>query len=266
MTCLADSSKQSSSQLTSRPFLDRPFGGATTDVEHKQPACLDASSSIGMMVDPLGLVTAILTAVQLIRSAASTASQNKEKCLELAERVKNLGEVLPSFAHAAANDPATARVLERLRDAVGEALTLIQSCKTAGMFSGKYSSRKAGDLDSVDKRINNCIMDLNLISQARANNGTEAAGKVPAQAGHVDYHSSCYQAQGGAASAAHVAWPPTPQHAWGTPQGYYHQPPGYAQWAPGPAHYPASPAPSGSNLSSYCALPTVNKILKRAFR
>jgi hypothetical protein len=244
-----------------------------------------------MMVDPLGLVTAILTAVQLIRSAASTASQNKEKCLELAERVKNLGDVLPSFAHAAANDAATARVLERLKDAVGEALTLIQSCKSAGTFSGKYSSRKAGDLDSVDKRINNCIMDLSLINQARMNIGAAAGdGKVPAaQTGaHVDHHSSYYQAQGGGASTAHVASPPTPtlQHAWRTPPSYYqqppptptlqhawstppsyYQPPGYVQYVPaGPPHYAASPAPPGSNLSSYCTLPTVNKIIKRVFR
>jgi hypothetical protein len=245
------------------------------------------------MVDPLSLVTAILTAVQLIRSAASTASQNKEKCLELAERVKNLGDVLPSFAHAAANDAATARVLERLKDAVGEALTLIQSCKSAGTFSGKYSSRKAGDLDSVDKRINNCIMDLSLINQARMNGGAAAGngdGKVPAaQAGaHVDHHSSYYQAQGGGASTAHVASPPTPtlQHAWSTPPSYYqqppptptlqhawstppsyYQPPGYVQYVPaGPPHYAAAPAPPGSNLSSYCTLPTVNKIIKRVFR
>jgi hypothetical protein len=219
-----------------------------------------------MVVDPLSVVTAILTVVHLIRSAASTASQNKDKCLELAERVKTLGDILPSFAHpgGAPNDAATVQVLERLRETVGQALTLIESCKSARMFSG---SKKAGELDGVDKRINNCIMDLNLISQARTNNAPAAgAGKVPAQ---TSYHSSYYQAQG-AASTAHVAWPPTPQHAaWGTPQpqpqGYYHQPPGYGHWAPGPAHYPASPAPSGSNLSSHFTLPTVNKVFKRVY-
>jgi hypothetical protein len=218
-----------------------------------------------MAVDPLSVVTAILTVVHLIRKAASTASQNKDKCLELAERVKTLGDILPSFAHpggGAPDDAATAPVLERLRDAVGQALTLIESCKSARMFSG---SRKAGELDGVDKRINNCIMDLNLISQARMNSVPAAAdaGKVPAQ---TSYHSSYYHAQG-AASTAHVVWPPTPQHAaWGTPQGYYHQPPNYGQWAPSPAHYPACPAPSGSNLSSLYTLPTVNKIFKRVFR
>jgi hypothetical protein len=36
------------------------------------------------------VVTAILTVVHLLRRAASTASQNKDKCLELAERVKTL--------------------------------------------------------------------------------------------------------------------------------------------------------------------------------
>uniref|UniRef100_A0ACD5YEU7 Uncharacterized protein n=1 Tax=Avena sativa TaxID=4498 RepID=A0ACD5YEU7_AVESA len=211
-----------------------------------------------MMVDPLSVVTAILTVAQLIRSAASTASQNKSKCLEVAERANNLAYILPCFAHT--NDAATARVLERLRDAVGEALRLVRSCQggVGGMFNG---SKRAAQLDGVDKQINNCIMDLNLISQARANGGKPAAA---AQTGvHVDYHSSYYQAHGGGASTAHVVWtPPTPQHAWSTPQhGYYQPPPGYAPYQ---AYYPA-PSASGSNLSSLYTLPTVNKIFKHMF-
>ncbi|CAM0952923.1 unnamed protein product [Alopecurus aequalis] len=219
------------------------------------------------MVDPLSVVGTILTVVQLIGSAASTASQNKHKCLELAERAKNLGEILPSLAQAAAYDPATARVLERLRDAVSEALRLIQSCQSGGIFSGKYGSGKGAELDSVDKRINNCIMDLTLIAQTRAHTTTStvnhvaAAGPAPAQTHvHVDHASYYHQAQGG-------AWaPPSPslQHTWSAPPapGYY-QPPGYAHWVPSS---PAPPAPSGSNLSSLYTLPTANKIFNRVFR
>ena len=116
-----------------------------------------------MEMDPLSVVGAILTVVQLINSAASTASQNKVKCLELAERAKNLGEILPGLAQAAASDAAAARVLERLKDAVEQALKLVKSCQSGGLFSGKHG--KAAELDGVDKRINNCIMDITLISQ-----------------------------------------------------------------------------------------------------
>jgi len=208
------------------------------------------------MVDPLSVVTAILTVAQLIRSAASTASQNKSKCLELAERANNLAFILPCFAHM--NDAATARVLVSLHGAVGEALRLVRSCKggIGDMFNG---SRRAAQLDGVDKQINNCIMDLNLISQARANNGKPAAAQTGV---HVDYYNSHYQAHGGGASTAHVAWTPsTRQHAWSTPQGFYHPPPGYAPYT---AYYPA-PSASGSNLYSLFTLPTVNKIFKHMF-
>jgi len=153
------------------------------------------------MVDPVSLVTTILGVVQMIGSAASTASQNKYKCLELAERANNLAHVLPKFKDAAANDMATARVLERLKVALGEALKLILSCQLGGMFS-KYSRSKAAELDNVDKCINNCIMDLNLISQARDRTATtsrkkaSAAGAVPPQT-RVYVYNNYYGAQGG---------------------------------------------------------------------
>ncbi|KAM0885010.1 hypothetical protein ACQ4PT_030621 [Festuca glaucescens] len=132
------------------------------------------------MVDPLSLVGLIIEVVKQIASAAARASQNKHKCSELAQRANNLAAVLPSLAECA-NDMATARVLERLKDALGDALRLIQSCRRGGLFSCYCFSRKATKLDNVDRCINNCILDLNLNS-----------------------HSSHHQAQGGASSAFNV--------------------------------------------------------------
>jgi hypothetical protein len=163
------------------------------------------------MIDPVTLVGLIVQVVKQIATAAETASQNKHKCLELAERANNMALALPKLAERA-NDMATARVLERLKDALGEALRLIQSCQRRGcLFPGYYSSSKATKLDNVDKSINNCIMDLNLNS-----------------------HSSHHQAQGGASSVC-VGVPP-PQYATVN-----------IQWA---SPHAAAPAPSGSNLSS----------------
>jgi hypothetical protein len=182
------------------------------------------------MVDPLSLVGLIIQVVKQIASAAETASQNKHKCLELAKRAKNLAAVLPKFEHAAANDSATAGVLERLKDALGEALLLIQSCQHGRLLFAIHCSRKATKLDNVDKCINNCIMDLNLNS-----------------------HSLYYEAQGGGAASSCVGHPP-PQHATVN-----------VQWFPGPDPYAASPAPSGSNLSSPYTFPTVKKVIKRVY-
>jgi hypothetical protein len=50
--------------------------------------------------------------VKQIATAAETASQNKHKCLELAERANNMALALPKLAERV-NDMATARVLER---------------------------------------------------------------------------------------------------------------------------------------------------------
>lgn len=108
------------------------------------------------MVDPESVVTEIVTVAQLIIRAASTVKQNKVKCLELADLAQTLSHA--SLAHA--NNAATVRVLERLRDAVDEALRLVCSCQSAGMFSG---GKKATELESVENRINNCIMYITFI-------------------------------------------------------------------------------------------------------
>jgi len=151
------------------------------------------------MVEPLslvGLVGPILTVVQLIRSKASTASQNKYKCLVLAQRVNNLGNILPSFSYAAANDMARAHALQNLNVALREALRLIMSCQLGGMFSGKYSRSKAAELDYVDEWIDNCIMELNLVTQARAQNRRRNRARAAGTRGHGN-NRSYYQAQEG---------------------------------------------------------------------
>lgn len=223
-----------------------------------------------VMVEPLSVVTTILSVVQLIGGAASTASRNKDKCLELADRVKSLGDVLPSLAYY--DDMGTARVMERLSDALGKALVLVQSCEAGGVFSGKYGSNMAAELDGVGRRINNCIMDLGLIGQARANKGAAAAGLVPAAQTCEDLDSGSYYQAPGGASGAHVGSPSLQHATRSVSQGYNYQPHGAAVNVPGPAFYTASPAPSvytaspapsGYDLSSFYTLPTLNKIFHR---
>ncbi|XP_020162021.1 uncharacterized protein [Aegilops tauschii subsp. strangulata] len=204
------------------------------------------------MVDPVSLVGMILTMVQLIASAAETARQNKKKCWELAQRACTLANVLPDYKYPAANDQETEIVLRRLKETLDEALTLIQSCQTVTVFS---RSRKAAELDGVNRKINDCITDLNFIRQARTNHLTAASPvSFPAQTyDHGSYYQYQAQGAGGASSSACVGYPP-PQHA-----------PVNVHWTPAPSPYHASPAPSASgyNLSSFYTLPTVNKIFDR---
>nr|XP_051209111.1 uncharacterized protein LOC127326297 isoform X2 [Lolium perenne] len=210
-----------------------------------------------MVVDPVSLVTAILTVVHLIGSAALTARQNKDKCMELARRACNLSYGLPDYARVAGNNTATVHGLERLRDALDEACTVIKSCQESRILPGVFSSRKADNLDNVDRKITNCLSDLNFFSlvpnQAMIAHNITAASSVPGPAQTYDY-ASYYQAQGAPYSTACVGFPP-PQYATMN-----------MQWIPAPAPYTPAPAPSGSNLSTFYTLPTVNKIFDRMFR
>ncbi|KAF7018922.1 hypothetical protein CFC21_032154 [Triticum aestivum] len=201
------------------------------------------------MVDTVSLVGMILTMVQLIASAAKMAQQNKKKCWELAERTYTLANVLPYYKYPAANDQETETVMRRLKETLDEALTLIQSCQTVTVFS---RSRKAAELDGVNRKINDCITDLNFIRQVRTNHvAAPSAVPLPAQTyDHGSYYQHQAQGGGGASSSACVGYPP-PQHA-----------PVNVHWTPALSPYHASPAPSASgyNLSSFYTLPTVNKI------
>ncbi|KAE8810449.1 hypothetical protein D1007_12653 [Hordeum vulgare] len=199
------------------------------------------------MIDPLSLVGLILTMVQLIAKEAETARQNKKKCLDLAERARTLANVLPSYEYPAVKDEDTERVLRRLKEALDETLTLIQSCQTVSICS---RNRKAAELDGVNGKINDCIRDLNFIRNARTNQ-VAAASSVPAQTyDHGSYNQYQAQGGGGASSSACVGYPP-PQYA-----------PVNVHWTPAPSPYHASPAPSASgyNLSSLYTLPTINKV------
>ncbi|KAM0878381.1 hypothetical protein ACQ4PT_034903 [Festuca glaucescens] len=228
---------------------------AATSQSYRRAAHTASELGRQKMVDPLSLVTAILTVVNLIGSAALTARQNKDKCMELARRAWNLGCGLPDYARVAGNNTATVHGLERLRDALDEAFTVIKSCQESCILSGVFSSRKADNLDNVDRKITNCLSDLNFFSlvpnQAMIAYNITAAGSVPAQT--YDY-ASYYQAQGAPYSTACVGFPP-PQYATMN-----------MQWIPAPAPYAPAPAPSGSNLSTFYTLPTVNKIFDSVFR
>lgn len=161
------------------------------------------------MIDPLSLVGLILTMVQLIAKEAETARQNKKKCLDLAERARTLANVLPSYGYPAVKDEDTERVLRRLKEALDETLTLIQSCQTVSICS---RNRKAAELDGVNGKINDCIRDLNFIRNARTNQ-VAAASSVPAQTyDHGSYNQYQAQAGGGASSSACVGYPRLSTH------------------------------------------------------
>ncbi|KAM0878384.1 hypothetical protein ACQ4PT_034903 [Festuca glaucescens] len=169
--------------------------------------------------------------------------------MELARRACNLGYGLPDYAKAAGNNMATVHGLERLRDALDEAFTVIKSCQESCILSGICSSRKADNLDNVDRKITNCLSDLNFFSLVP--NQAMIAHNITAQT--YDY-ASYYQAQGAPYSTACVGFPP-PQYATMN-----------MQWIPAPAPYTPAPAPTGSNLSTFYTLPTVNKIFDSMFR
>ncbi|KAI5009367.1 hypothetical protein ZWY2020_011504 [Hordeum vulgare] len=141
--------------------------------------------------------------VQLIAKEAETARQNKKKCLDLAERARTLANVLPSYEYPAVKDEDTERVLRRLKEALDETLTLIQSCQTVSICS---RNRKAAELDGVNGKINDCIRDLNFIRNARTNQ-VAAASSVPAQTyDHGSYNQ--YQVQGGGGAQQRLCWLP----------------------------------------------------------
>ena len=87
-------------------------------------ASLVASTEMAETV--LAMVTAIIPMARHIGNAALTARQNKKECRDLGGRVRNLGVGLLDFARAAQNTQATVHGLERLRDAIEEALELVQ--------------------------------------------------------------------------------------------------------------------------------------------
>ncbi|XP_037488226.1 disease resistance protein RGA5-like [Triticum dicoccoides] len=200
-----------------------PLGGerppTPTVVEHRE---LDRLEMVGLV----SLVGMILPMVQLIASAAETARQNKKKCWELAQRTCTLANVLPYYKYPAANDQEAVTVMRRLKETLDEALTLIQSCQTVTVFSRR---RKAAELDGVNRKIDDCITDLNFIRQVRTNH-VAAPSAVPLPAQTCCY----YQAQGGggASNSACVGYPRPPQRA-----------PVNVHWTPAPAPYQGSPAP-----------------------
>jgi hypothetical protein len=127
------------------------------------------------------VVSMILTVAQKIVMAAETARQNKDKCLELAERAGVISEILradrDATLHAAGGGAPTAapppgpltdtaRIrkdpLDRLHAALSEALELVESCHRCWLISILCSGRTATRFQDVDRRITNCLTDLHL--------------------------------------------------------------------------------------------------------
>ena len=135
-------------------------------------------------MDPLGGLSVfgtILAMVQVIGALASKMwehkGRSKPKCCDLAERVRDLDGFFRNFPQAAVNDIATALVQQRLKAALDEALSLINSCRKGG----KHCCKK--DAEKIDKNVSNCIMDLVLISQTRGH----LPSLVPAVPLHTAY-------------------------------------------------------------------------------
>jgi hypothetical protein len=207
------------------------------------------------MIDPLSVFGAILAVVQMIVMLANKAlekkNQSKHKCLELAQRVKDLAIVLHDFPDSVANDKATEGVQQRLKAALDAAFRLINYCQDGGFL--RSCCRKVVELDNIDKTISTCIMDLLFISQHRI------TGPVPPV---PDYYYNNYdnQANGGwpspqhASSTSHappyyqppcIGWPSSQRadaastsHAPAPP---YYQPPCAAWPSPSPVMFPGSP-------------------------
>lgn len=130
------------------------------------------------------ILSAILKVLQQIAIAEKEARRNKERCRDLAERAKVVSSVLrdaKATAPGRKNDDGAAAarrmVLRRLRDALGDALKLIESCGgrdgggACGFLGPWVASRlnsgaRAARFHDVDKRINNCLFELSAASGA----------------------------------------------------------------------------------------------------
>ena len=129
-------------------------------------------------MEPLSMmVSSIFKIVQEIATAARTARRNKSRCLDLAERVRAISGLLRDSK--AANDTATRRlVLGRLKDALAGALKLVESCSRRGLFFRLLASgRQAGRFDDVERRVNNCLLELGIANDARLETQVAAAAR-----------------------------------------------------------------------------------------
>ena len=133
-------------------------------------------------MEPLSMMmSSIFKIVQEIATAARTARRNKSRCLDLAERVRAISGLLRDSK--AANDTATRRlVLGRLKDALAGALKLVESCSRRSGWLSTVSSllasgRQAGRFDDVERRVNNCLLELGIANDARLETQVAAAAR-----------------------------------------------------------------------------------------
>lgn len=113
------------------------------------------------------LISAIVKVAPEIAKAARTARRNSSRCLELAERARNVGDLLHD-SQVDKDTPTRTRVLVSLSEALGDALRLVESCRRGCLFWRLLAaSRDAGRFGNVDRRITNCLLELGIANDAR---------------------------------------------------------------------------------------------------
>ncbi|KAJ1255260.1 hypothetical protein BS78_05G167900 [Paspalum vaginatum] len=116
-------------------------------------------------MEPMSIVGGILKLLKAIAKAEKEARQNRTRCRELARRAEVVASVLRDSKASARGDapPTRRRILGRLKDALDDALKLVESCQRRdGLFYRLVNSRaKAAKFNDIDKRITSCLVDLN---------------------------------------------------------------------------------------------------------
>ncbi|BAT15166.1 uncharacterized protein [Oryza sativa Japonica Group] len=126
-------------------------------------------------MEPVGsIVGAVPKVASAIAKAVKTARRNKTRCRELAQRVKEVDDILREYKKVAMGDAAatTRKILGRLKDALDDALKLVESCGRSrdGLLFRLHrfvaSDGLAAKLDDVNSRINNCLIALQAVNVA----------------------------------------------------------------------------------------------------
>ncbi|XP_025827598.1 uncharacterized protein LOC112902661 isoform X2 [Panicum hallii] len=118
----------------------------------------------------------IIKLLQEIAKAERSARRNRTRCRELARRAEAVGNVLRASKAGARADAAPTRmsILSRLKEALDDALKLVESSSRSGGLVSRLltSGARAARFDDVDKRITTCLVDL------AAANGVSIESKI----------------------------------------------------------------------------------------
>uniref|UniRef100_A0ACD5ZN99 Uncharacterized protein n=1 Tax=Avena sativa TaxID=4498 RepID=A0ACD5ZN99_AVESA len=101
--------------------------------------------------------------IKMIVKLAHTARRNKKECVQLAERVGMILDLLPYVQ--VPEEKATRAPLEKLAATLQEALELVKSCQSGGMVGWVFTSNlHASKLTEVQSKIDSYLLVFNLIS------------------------------------------------------------------------------------------------------